>query len=102
MSQKDTDSLLAACGVMYMIAYGTYFFEMAKVGNAFENSCILTSVGVFAILLDLFFISKYGRRRVFLTTGLTVCAFCQLIPAIIYTKNPGTPTTGKAIVAFSV
>jgi MFS transporter, SP family, sugar:H+ symporter len=87
---------------MYMLAYGTYFLEMANVGNAFENSCILVAVGVAAIIIDLFIIAPYGRRRIFLTTGLTVCAFCQLIPAVVYTKNPGTPKTGKIIVAFNV
>ncbi|MCJ1394678.1 hypothetical protein MMC18_007558 [Xylographa bjoerkii] len=95
-------SVQAACGVMFMLVYGTYFFEMADVGNPFMNSCILVAVGVVAIIIDLFIIAPYGRRRVFLTTGLIVCGFCQLIIAIVYTKNPGTVQTGQLIVAFSV
>ncbi|RFU30720.1 hypothetical protein B7463_g5629, partial [Scytalidium lignicola] len=92
----------AACGAMYLLAYGTYFFEMAKVGNAFENSCILVSVGVVAILINLGIIVPYGRRRVFITAGLIICAICQLIMAIVYTIHPGTVGTGKATVSISV
>jgi len=39
----------AASGAMYMIAYGTYFFEMAGVGKPFENAVILVTVGVVAM-----------------------------------------------------
>ncbi|KAJ5788177.1 Maltose permease [Penicillium paradoxum] len=92
----------AACGAMYMIAYGTYFFEMANVGNAFENSCILTAVGVVAILINISLITHVGRRRIFLTTGLVICGFSQLIVAAVYTVHPGTESTGKAIVGLSV
>jgi len=95
-------SVQAACGAMFLLAYGTYFFEMANVGNAFMNSCILTSVGVVAILIDLFIITPYGRRRVFLTTGLIICGFCQLIIAVVYQMHPGTAQTGHIIVAMSV
>lgn len=80
-----------------MQAYGTYFFEMAGVGSAFENSCILTGVGVFIILVNSAIITRYGRRRVFLTTGLIICGICQLIVAAVYTANPGTKSTGKVI-----
>ncbi|KAJ4537527.1 hypothetical protein HRR80_003332 [Exophiala dermatitidis] len=88
-------SLQAASGAMYMISYGTYFFEMAKVGSAFENACILVAVGVAAILINSAIITKYGRRRVFLSVGMILCGITQLIIAIVYdTKGPGT-STGK-------
>ncbi|KAJ5552763.1 Maltose permease [Penicillium frequentans] len=92
----------AASGAMFMIAYGTYFFEMAGVGDAFENSCILTAVGVAAILLNIAVVTHIGRRRLFLTAGLILCGFSQLIVAIVYTVKPGTTATGKAIVGLSV
>ena len=79
-------------------AYGTYFFEMAKVGNAFENSCILTAVGVVVIIINSAVISKIGRRRVFLMTGMTVCAISQFIVAAVYKVQPGTVSTGKACI----
>lgn len=89
-------------GAMFMIAYGTYFFAMAGIGQPFENSCILVGVGVIAILINSAVITKYGRRRVFLVTGLLLCALFQLIVAIAYTVAPGTKRTGQVIVAMSV
>lgn len=76
-------------------AYGTYFFEMAKVGNAFQNTCILTAVGVVVIIINSCVISKIGRRRVFLMIGLTICAVSQFIVAAVYHVSPGTVGTGK-------
>ncbi|KAJ3578327.1 hypothetical protein NPX13_g2234 [Xylaria arbuscula] len=90
----------AASGAMF--AYGTYFFEMANVGNAFENSCILTGTGVAALLFNALVITKYGRRRVMMMSGFIVCGLSQLIMAIVYTVEPGTQKTGKVIVGLSV
>ncbi|PSN59452.1 general substrate transporter [Corynespora cassiicola Philippines] len=95
-------STQAASGAMFMIAYGTYFFEMAKVGNAFMNSCILTAVGVVVILINSAVISKIGRRRVFLMIGMSICGVSQIIIAAVYHVHPGTVGTGKVIVAMSV
>ncbi|KAF2005629.1 MFS monosaccharide transporter-like protein [Amniculicola lignicola CBS 123094] len=95
-------STQAASGAMFMIAYGTYFFEMAKVGNAFQNTCILTSVGVAVVMLNSAVISKIGRRRVFLMIGLSICGVAQFIVAAVYHVSPGTLGTGKVIVAMSV
>ncbi|RDL33338.1 uncharacterized protein BP5553_08777 [Venustampulla echinocandica] len=94
--------LQAASGAMYIISYGTYFFEMAHIGSPFENTCILTGVGVVAIVINSIIITKYGRRRVFLFWGLVICGFCQLIMAAVYTTNPRGKSTGKIVVAFSV
>jgi len=88
-------STQAASGAMFMIAYGTYFFQMANVGSPFMNSCILTAVGVLAIMVNSCVISKIGRRRVFLMTGLSICGVCQIVVAAVYHVNPGTVSTGK-------
>lgn len=85
-----------------MTAYGTYFFEMANVGNAFENSCILTGVGVAALLATSFLITKFGRRRLNMLMGFTLCGISQLVMAIIYTVHPNTESSGKALVGLSV
>jgi SP family sugar:H+ symporter-like MFS transporter len=88
-------STQAASGAMFMIAYGTYFFQMAHVGSPFMNSCILVAVGVVAITANSCVISKIGRRRVFLMSGLTICGLCQIAVAAVYHVNPGTVSTGK-------
>ncbi|KAI0378848.1 putative maltose permease [Hypomontagnella monticulosa] len=92
----------AASGAMFVISYGTYFFEMANVGNAFENACILTGVGVAALLATAFLITKFGRRRVNMLLGFTLCGISQLVMAIIYTIHPNTESSGKALVGLSV
>lgn len=88
-------SIQAASGAMFMIAYGTYFFEMAHVGNAFQNSCIMTAVGVAVIIINSCVISKIGRRRVFLMIGMFICGVSQFIVAAVYHVSPGTIRTGK-------
>lgn len=59
------------------------------------NSCILTAVGVLAIIVNSCVISKIGRRRVFLMTGLSICGVTQIITAAVSHVNPGTVGTGK-------
>ncbi|KAI2464277.1 putative maltose permease [Annulohypoxylon bovei var. microspora] len=92
----------AASGSMYVISYGTYFFEMANVGNAFENSCILTGVGVAALLATALLITKFGRRRLMMLMGFAFCGLSQLVIAIVYTVHPNTQNSGKALVGMSV
>ena len=93
-------STQAASGAMFMIAYGTYFFQMAQVGSPFMNSCILVAVGVVAITVNSCIISSVGRRRVFLMSGLTICGLCQIAVAAVYHVNPGTISTGKVGIIF--
>lgn len=75
---------------------------MAGVGNAFQNSCILTAAGVAIILINSAIITRYGRRRIFLSVGLVICGVCQLIIAAVYTVHPGTKSTGNVIIGISV
>lgn len=75
---------------------------MANIGNSFENSCILTAVGVIAILINSAVITHIGRRRIFLIIGMFLCGLTQLLSAIVYTIQPGTESTGRAIVGLSV
>ncbi|KAI1653800.1 putative maltose permease [Daldinia decipiens] len=92
----------AASGAMFVISYGTYFFEMANVGNAFENSCILTGVGVAALGATAILITKFGRRRLMMISGFIFCGISQLVIAIVYTVHPNTESSGKALVGMSV
>ncbi|KAG8625853.1 hypothetical protein KVT40_006254 [Elsinoe batatas] len=91
----------AASGAMFIIAYGTYFFQMANVGKPFENAVILTSIGVFAILVNSAVVTKFGRRRVFLMTGLSLCGLFQLIIAVIYTVRPNDSRAAKSLVGLT-
>ncbi len=75
---------------------------MASIGNAFQTTCILVGVGVAAILINSAVITHIGRRRVFLVSGLLLCGLAQLFTAVVYTVQPGTESTGKAIVGLAV
>jgi len=75
---------------------------MANVGNAFENSCIVTAIGVVAIMINMSIITRIGKRKLFLAAGLLVCGFSQLIIAVVYTVHPGISSTGKSIVGLSI
>ena len=75
---------------------------MAGIGKPFENHVILTSLGVVAILVNSAMITHFGRRRVFLISGLILCGLAQLLTAVIYTVNPKSKATGKGIVALAV
>ncbi|EMD58953.1 hypothetical protein COCSADRAFT_153717 [Bipolaris sorokiniana ND90Pr] len=95
-------STQAASGAMFVIAYGTYFFQMANVGSPFMNTCILIAVGIVAVTVNSCIISKVGRRRIFLMVGLSICGITQMIIAAVYHVNPRTTRTGKIIVGVSV
>ncbi|KAH9889650.1 MFS monosaccharide transporter-like protein [Xylariomycetidae sp. FL2044] len=92
----------AASGSMFVISYGTYFFEMANVGNAFENSCILTGVGVAALGANALYITRFGRRRLMMISGFAVCGVTQLVMAVVYTVQPGSVSAGRVLVGLSV
>jgi hypothetical protein len=74
---------------------------MAKVTNPFAMTNVLSCMGLIAIILNSLIIVKYGRRRVLLMTGLLFCGVLQLIIAIVYTKQPGTKSTGNVTVGLS-
>lgn len=74
---------------------------MAGIGKPFENHVILTSIGVVAILVNSAMVTHFGRRRIFLISGLILCRVAQLLTAVVYTVNPGTKSTGQAIVGLA-
>lgn len=75
---------------------------MAGVGKPFENTVILTATGVIAIIINTCVITRWGRRRVFLTSGLILCGVVQLIIAAVYNAAPTSQSTLKLIVGLSV
>ena len=75
---------------------------MTGVGKPFENAVILVAVGVVAIIINTLVITRWRRRRVFLTVGLTLCGIVQLIIAAVYDARPTKDSTVKLIVGLSV
>ncbi|ETI22294.1 hypothetical protein G647_06367 [Cladophialophora carrionii CBS 160.54] len=94
-------TLLSAPGAMFMIMYGTYFFQMAGVGKPFEDSCILSALSVVGILASSLFVTRLGRRTI-LMSGMVICGVMQLIQACVYDAQPTASSTGKVIVAMNI
>ncbi|KAI1765678.1 general substrate transporter [Hypoxylon sp. FL1150] len=94
-------TLQAATGSMFIISYKAYFFTMARVANPFAMGCVLSAIGLLALVLNSLIVVRYGRRRVLLMGGLGICGVLQLIVAIVYDKNPGAKATGEVLVALS-
>lgn len=94
-------TLLSAPGAMFMIMYGTYFFQMAGVGQPFADTCILSAMSVVGILASSLVITRLGRKTI-LMGGMVLCGLMQLIQACVYNAQPGTETTGRVIVAVNV
>ncbi|KAF2195037.1 MFS general substrate transporter [Zopfia rhizophila CBS 207.26] len=94
----------AASGAGYIISlfHMACFFEMAQVGNTFENQTILNGVAVFALLVKSALTPRYGYARIMMPIGFTFVGITHLIIAIVYTLHPGTSDTGKAIVVMTV
>jgi MFS family permease len=74
---------------------------MSKVPNPFGMSNILSAMGILAILFNSLIVVRYGRRRVIMMIGLSLCGLFQLIIAVVYKTHPGTTSTGQVLVAFT-
>jgi SP family sugar:H+ symporter-like MFS transporter len=81
--------------LMTILVYSTYFFEMAGIDAPFQNTCIMSGVSSFVLIVNGLIITKYGFRRMFLISGMILCGLAQLIMAAVYTAHPGTILTGK-------
>lgn len=60
---------------------------------------MVTCTGLIGVLVSFFFVRLIDRRTVLLV-GITACGICQLVPAIAWSRDPGSETTGKVVVAF--
>ncbi len=73
--------------------------QIAGVQNPFAYSILVTCTGLIGVLFSFFFV-RYIDRRTVLLVGITACALCQLVPAIVWDVAPNTASTGKVVVAF--
>ncbi|KAI1811022.1 putative maltose permease [Poronia punctata] len=80
---------------IYLINYGTYFFQQAGVGDqdAFYLGIGFLAVGWVSTVISWYFINLFGRRRIF-NIGLTVCMILMFIIGIL-DSIPGRPSGVK-------
>ncbi|KAI1179862.1 sugar porter family MFS transporter [Nemania sp. FL0916] len=77
---------------IYLINYGTYFFQLAGVGDqaAFYLGIGFLAVGWVSTVISWFLMGKFGRRRIF-NFGLTFCVIIMFVIGILDTI-PGRPS----------
>nr|ACR78274.1 putative xylose transporter [Rasamsonia emersonii] len=86
-------------GVNFIFYYGTSFFQMAGMRNAFTITVITNIVNMASTIPGLWMVEKWGRRPLLLFGG-TGMAICQLIVASVGTALKQDPIANKASVAF--
>jgi len=69
------------------------------VKKPFEYSVLVTCTGLLGVIFSFFFVRLIDRRTVMLV-GVVACGICQLVPAIAWTKDPGSENTGRVVVGF--
>lgn len=92
----------AASGVWFIISYGTFFFQQAKLANPFQASILSNVMGFVGVLCGMFLTQKVFGRRPMLMIGAAGCSACMLAIAVAYTVAPGTQAAGRALVGFSL
>ncbi|KIX96377.1 uncharacterized protein Z520_07643 [Fonsecaea multimorphosa CBS 102226] len=85
----------AGVGAMFILAFGTYFFQIAEVGDPFKWIITTNCVGLAGLFLTWFVVTRIGRRAIVLT-GCIICTLCMLIMAAVYSV-PGVSQTGSGI-----
>ncbi|KAL1964463.1 hypothetical protein VTN77DRAFT_6889 [Rasamsonia byssochlamydoides] len=90
----------AGSGSWFVIAYTTYFFEIAGIDKPFQYSIMNTCLGFIGVNCGMYSIRHLVGRRFILIFGSIACGLCYLGMAIADSVQAGTTTAGKAIVAF--
>lgn len=89
-----------ASGIWFLIAYVTYFFQVAGVTKAFEFSIMTTCIGFIGVNCGMLLMRNALGRRSILMLGALACGICQLVPAVAWSVDRSSPTTGNLLVAF--
>lgn len=74
---------------------------MAQTPDPFGMTCVVNTVGLIAIIVNTCIVVRYGKRRILLMCGMTICGILQLIVAVVYDKVPNTKVAGKVLIALT-
>ncbi|KAJ5827168.1 sugar porter (SP) family MFS transporter [Penicillium robsamsonii] len=81
----------AAIGAMFVLAFGTYFFEVAEVSDPFQWIIVTNCIGIAGLLLTWAVVTRVGRRQIILV-GCALCTTTMLIMASVF----AAPNVDKA------
>jgi MFS transporter, SP family, sugar:H+ symporter len=88
-------------GAMFLLIYGTYFFEVAGSDEPFTDGIIL-SCTMLASSCIMFLVIRYLGRRTIMMLATLCQGFSMLIIAIVYTVAPTSQAALKCLVGFIV
>ncbi|KAI1608308.1 general substrate transporter [Exophiala viscosa] len=92
---------LTGSGGVFILSYGTYFFQVAGQTNAFAEVVGMTAAGLAATLFSMWLITRIGRRTI-LMFGFATQAACMLIVATVDQFAGTNAAGGRALVAFTI
>ncbi|OTA96799.1 hypothetical protein M434DRAFT_389845 [Hypoxylon sp. CO27-5] len=90
----------ASSGVWVFLAYGTYFFQQAGVGDVFKISIYSMVVQLVGVVAGLYCAYKVFGRRTMLLIGTRGAVVSMVGPALGATITPNTPEAAKTFLAF--
>ncbi|RFU27193.1 hypothetical protein B7463_g9149, partial [Scytalidium lignicola] len=90
----------AGVGAMFILAFGTYFFQIANIGDPFKWIIITNCIGLIGLFMTWFVVTRVGRRRIILA-GCSICTITMLIMAVIYTAS-GIPKNNAGIALVAI
>ncbi|RFU27986.1 hypothetical protein B7463_g8353, partial [Scytalidium lignicola] len=86
-------------GPSFINIYGTYFFSISGVKNAFTTNIILQATQLAGIILMFPSLKWLGRRTILLWGGAAQ-TICMFMVAIVGTADPNSTASSKSLVAF--
>ena len=91
----------SSSGAMFLLIYGTYFFEVAGSDEPFTDGIIL-SCTMLASSIVMFLVIRYFGRRTIMMCASVMQGLSMLIIAIVYTVAPTSQAALKCLVGFIV
>ncbi|KAK0636373.1 MFS transporter [Bombardia bombarda] len=92
----------SSSGLWLFIAYGTFFLQTAGIQDSFLFSVYYQLAGMVGTMGGMYLTYKVLGRRTMMLTGTAAASLCMFGAALADTIKPGSPESGKAIVAFII
>ncbi|RFU29316.1 hypothetical protein B7463_g7021, partial [Scytalidium lignicola] len=91
----------SASGIWFLIAYQTYFLQIAGITKSFQFSIMNTCIGFLGVNVGMYAMRHWIGRRTINIIGAVACGLCQLATAVSWTVKPNSQSTGNVLVAFT-
>ncbi|KEF60892.1 uncharacterized protein A1O9_02456 [Exophiala aquamarina CBS 119918] len=92
----------SSSGISLIVAYGTFFFQMAGVENPFVATILKSFMGLVGVAIGIYLSYKKLGRRSMMLIGHSTSAVFMAGMGIAQSVAPGTKAAGKAIVGCAL